>query len=101
MVHQSVIRNRDIVEYIKNNINRPFKWGEFDCCVFISDCIKIQTGLDLYKPYRGKYFDEQSSLKAQKEIGYVPFVLDSHFNQIDISLIRRGRSEERRVGKEC
>ncbi|WP_423144303.1 DUF6950 family protein, partial [Proteus mirabilis] len=26
-------------ETLKNAINRPFVWGEHDCCLFASDCV--------------------------------------------------------------
>lgn len=79
-----------ISEYIKTNRNRPFERGVFDCCVFVSDIMEIQTGLDLFAPYRGMYNDEKGALRALKKIGSIESQLDKHFKRIDPALAQRG-----------
>lgn len=45
---------------------RPFKWGEFDCCLAACDLIRFLTGIDPAEKFRGTYSDE---LGAKKHIG--------------------------------
>ncbi len=33
-------------ETLKNAINRPFVWGEHDCCLFASDCVIAVCNFD-------------------------------------------------------
>ncbi|HIF9075767.1 TPA: DUF6950 family protein [Photobacterium damselae] len=79
-----------IADYIKENADTPFKWGEFDCCIFISEAIFLQTGLDLYEPYRGKYSTEIGAARAQKKYGTIEHTLDAHFKRVDPMLMCRG-----------
>lgn len=79
-----------ISDHIKKHANTPFEWGVFDCCVFVSHVIKIQTDIDLYADYSGKYNSEKSSLAIQKEIGTIESQLDKHFERIDPMHASRG-----------
>lgn len=77
-------------DYIRANRNTPFKWGVFDCCVVTSKVIEIQTGLDLYEPYKGKYKSEKGAQSALKKIGAIETTLDQHFEQISPNFMQRG-----------
>ena len=79
-----------ISQYIRENQSTPFEWGVFDCCVFASHIVKLQTGLDLYEPYRGIYSSKKASIKALATIGTIESQLDKHFDRIDPSLAQRG-----------
>lgn len=83
-----------ISKFITENAQTPFKWGEFDCCTVINEVISLQTGLDLYGPYRGKYHSELGAAKIQKQIGTVRQTLDDRFDRIDPLLARRGDIHE-------
>lgn len=48
--------------------NRPFSYGENDCCTFVCDCILAMTGTDVYADFRGKYHDLKTSLLAMKSV---------------------------------
>ena len=77
-------------DYIKANQRTPFQWGVFDCCVLIAKVIEIQTGIDLYKPYKGKYKTEKGAQLALKKYGSVESALDQHFEQISPNFMQRG-----------
>ena len=81
---------QDLSDYIKLNAKVPFEWGVFDCCIFSLKCVEIQTGLDLYKDYRGKYKTELGAKRAVKKFGTVESKLDKHFERVDPRLARRG-----------
>lgn len=79
-----------ISSYIRDNADTPFEWGKFDCCIFTSHIINLQTEIDLYQPYAGKYHDEKSALAALKSIGSIESQMDKHFDRINPDLARRG-----------
>ena len=53
-----------LAKFIANTRQKPFVWGENDCCLFAMDCVEAITGHDLAEPYRGyrvrsKHYFEQ------------------------------------------
>ncbi|CAM0044371.1 hypothetical protein VPHK394_0033 [Vibrio phage K394] len=79
-----------ISDHIKLHADTPFEWGVFDCCVFTSHIVKIQTDIDLYADYVGKYNSEQSAVEIQKQVGTIESQLDKHFERVDPMHARRG-----------
>lgn len=79
-----------ISNYMKQHADTPFEWGVFDCCVFTSEVIRLQTDLDLYQNHRGKYDSLKSSLKIQKELGTIESIMDAEFKRVDPSTASRG-----------
>lgn len=79
-----------ISNYIRDNSDTPFEWGKFDCCIFTSEVIRLQTEIDLYQPYVGKYHSEATAKKALKSIGTIESQLDKHFDRINPNLAQRG-----------
>lgn len=49
--------------------NRDFKWGEVDCVLFVNDCIKAVTGIDVRKDNPGDYYTELQAVKFVKKLG--------------------------------
>ena len=51
---------QDLAEFLEAAANRPFAWGSHDCCLFVSEAIRIMTGTDIaeIKHWRGNYHDE-------------------------------------------
>ena len=49
--------------------DKPFVWGKHDCCLFAADVVKAMTGEDPMTEFRGQYKDQESALRALKEIG--------------------------------
>jgi hypothetical protein len=80
----------EISSYIRDNRDTPFEWGSFDCCVFVATAIKIQTKIDVYKPYSGKYKTEIGAAKALKRYGSIEDTLDKYFERINPALAGRG-----------
>lgn len=42
-------------EFLRINGNRKFKYGQWDCCLFVCDAIKAMTGVDPAANLRGWY----------------------------------------------
>lgn len=56
-------------KYFLSVKDSSFSYGEFDCCIFISDAVVAMTGVDQMGEFRGKYTDKDSSIAALKEYG--------------------------------
>lgn len=69
---------------------RPFVWGEFDCCLFAADVIAAQTGTDLAKELRGRYRTELGAARVLKKAGGIEALLDAHFSRVPPGMAQRG-----------
>ena len=58
-----------LAEYLDKCLNKPFVWGEHDCCLFAANVIKIITGVDFAAPFRGKYSTQLGAIRALKRYG--------------------------------
>lgn len=83
-----------ISKFITDNSDTLFEWGSFDCCTVINEIINLQTGLDLYQPYRGNYNSELGAAKIQIKLGTIRDALDDQFERINPLLARRGDVHE-------
>jgi hypothetical protein len=50
-------------------MDKPFTWGEHDCCLFVCHCVDVMTGIDPGHLYRGKYTTEKGAYKQLKKRG--------------------------------
>ena len=89
------------------NQNRPFEYGKWDCCLFVTDAITEMTGIDLATSYRGEYSTRKGALRAIREqLGtasiqavaadsaakhHMPEIPVPHAHRGDMVLIARGR----------
>lgn len=56
-----------ITNYLRDNKERKFAWGEFDCCLFACDIIMLCGGDDFAKEVRGSYSTEMGSKRVLKK----------------------------------
>ena len=54
--------------FLKENRERDFEWGKWDCCIFANACLKFISGKDVI-PKTLKWKDEKSAFKAIKDYG--------------------------------
>ena len=55
-------------EFVRENKDKPFEWGKWDCCIFANACIKAMTGQNLI-PSTLKWKNEETAMKAIKDYG--------------------------------
>ncbi|CAI8968837.1 MULTISPECIES: DUF6950 family protein [Pseudomonas] len=89
------MRNRDwtvrLNDVIKAARERPFSWGEFDCCLFAADCAMAVCGTDPAQVYRGTYKTEAGAKRAlKKNHGSLEAAWDFHFARVAPAFIQRG-----------
>ena len=89
------MRKRDwttqLAHTIKAAIERPFSWGEFDCCLFAADCAVAVCGADPAEAYRGKYSSEAGAKRLLKKLhGSLEAAWDACFARVQPGLIQRG-----------
>ena len=44
-----------LADFIESRRERPFVWGQHDCCLFAADWVALATGQDPAETHRGKY----------------------------------------------
>jgi len=100
---------QDLAEFLEASANRPFAWGSHDCCLFVSEAIRIMTGTDIaeIKHWRGNYHDETGayftlfkSMRTRKfrtalerlaeEFGLVPWSHAALAQRGDVALVQDG-----------
>lgn len=89
------MRNRDwttqLATTIKAAIERPFSWGEFDCCLFAADCSMAVCGTDPATLYRGRYTTEAGAKRLlKKNHGSLEAAWDACFLRVPPAFIQRG-----------
>ena len=57
-------------ETIEAHRRLPFAWGQHDCALFVADCVRAMTGLDLATGFRGSYSTPAGSVRALKRAGF-------------------------------
>lgn len=78
-------------EVIKAALERPFSWGEFDCCLFAADCAVAVCGTDPAQAYRGTYKTEAGAKRAlKKNHGSLEAAWDACFTRVAPAFIQRG-----------
>ena len=55
-------------KFIEANMEKPFEWGKWDCCLFSDACIKAMTGQSLI-PKELVWKDKESALQAITDYG--------------------------------
>lgn len=56
--------------FLAEHKNKPFAWGENDCCLFAANAVLTLTGNDLAPEFRGKYSTKVGAARALKKHGY-------------------------------
>ena len=48
---------QDLAAFLQEAAHKPFAWGAWDCCLFVSEAIRIMMGTDIaeVKHFRGNY----------------------------------------------
>lgn len=79
-----------ITEYLRENKNRPFKWGDFDCCLFACDIVTLQGGDDFAKDVRGHYKTEIGAKRTlTKCFGSIEDAFSS-LTEVEVNFVQRG-----------
>lgn len=78
--------------------NRPFRYGQWDCCLFAADAIREMTGVDIAADLRGRYASRREAYAFLKAYSGRPSiravaeqVAATHgMQQVPITYARRG-----------
>ena len=88
-------RYRDWTTQLHNTIKaaseRPFSWGEFDCCLFAADCCIAICGIDPAASYRGRYTTEIGAKRVLRNThGSLEGAWDACFQRVPVAMRQRG-----------
>lgn len=76
-------------EYISLHANKPFKWGENDCCTFIGEWARIKTGRDYLAEHKPWTTAKQAARKL-RDLGGLSVLLQSTLKQINPNMAQDG-----------
>ena len=80
-----------IIQTIQAASERPFCWGENDCCLFVADVCLAACDKDPASEYRGRYRTEIGAKRVlAKTHGDIPAALDALFARIPVAMAQRG-----------
>lgn len=60
---------RRLNDYLVKVSGRPFRYGRWDCCIYISGAVKAMTDVDPMAEFRGRYTSRETALAALRELG--------------------------------
>ena len=86
------MRKEDWPEIIASEIaaaDKPFVWGEWDCCLFAAHVIYAVTGEDFAKEFRG-YTTQIGAAKLLKQYGGVNGIASKFLPEILVPFAGRG-----------
>lgn len=78
-------------QYINDNKGKPFKYGVWDCFVFVSGYYKLRQGIDYFRHLRS-YTTKIGYFRVLRNNGYssVTDLMDNNFCSNSLSLVKRG-----------
>ena len=80
-----------IITTIQAASERPFCWGENDCCLFVADVCLAACDKDPAAEYRGRYRTKIGAKRVlAKTHGDIPAALDAMFERIPVAMAQRG-----------
>jgi len=87
-----------LYDHLQRVWERPFAYGEHDCCLFAAGCIEAQTGVDVADGLRGQYSDRRSALRMMRRLCGQPSlerVVETQFEhlgllEVSVSMAQRG-----------
>lgn len=80
-----------LIAVIRAAEERPFLWGEHDCCLFAADCAEAMTGENFADGWRGTYDSETGAKKALlRGGGSLEKVLAKYLDEVPVKMAQRG-----------
>lgn len=79
-------------KYIEDNKGKTFKYGVWDCFVFVERYYYMRTGREYFNELKNRYTSLRGYLKVLKNEGYesVTDLMDNNFCSTSLSLAKRG-----------
>jgi len=79
----------ELSAYLDRVRDKPFKWGEHDCCIFTGACVEAMTGVDYLAPYLG-YKTKTGAKKALKGITLLKTLTKLFGKPVPVACAHRG-----------
>lgn len=70
--------------FFRANLDRRFKYGDWDCCLFVCDAIQAMTGVDPAERLRGRYRTRITAMEA----------IRAQYGQLDVREVAEAIAEE-------
>jgi len=78
--------------HIKLAFEKPFKWGEHDCALWMGKVVRDISGIDTVSQFEGLYSTKTKAYELLKPYGGILGLLDNHPDLIpvDVKMAQRG-----------
>lgn len=77
--------------FVSDAADRRFRYGAFDCCLFVCEAIEAMTGTDPAREFRGRYSSRGAGRRLLLAAGGIPAIAAAHgMSEIPIGQARRG-----------
>lgn len=76
--------------FLRANAARRFKYGEWDCCLFVAAAIETMTGIDLALPFRGTYRSRKEARAHGRVAAISQRVFDTALEPVPVLKAQRG-----------
>jgi hypothetical protein len=80
---------KSLSQYLTECLSKPFKWGEHDCTLFVSNWIKISSGIDFLDDVP-KWNSVREAKKLLEAYGGLEKACDEKFKRISVNQARDG-----------
>lgn len=80
-------------QYLQDCSERPFVWGQHDCCLFAADVIQTLTGVDPAAELRGTYESALGAARVIKDNGGFEGFIDSLAAKLEVEEIHPGLAQ--------
>lgn len=57
-------------ELVAEHFDKPYRWGEHDCLLFLGKAIEAVTGEDRHSAHRGEYKSQASAFRRLHKLGH-------------------------------
>jgi hypothetical protein len=77
--------------YLANQSGRVYRYGVYDCALFVCSAVEAMTGVDPGREFRGKYLSRETARQRLQEAGGFAAVAQTYgMRQIDPKIALRG-----------
>jgi len=78
-----------LADYIQQNLDRPFEWGQHDCVTFAANWLKLSTGVDYLSDLKS-WTTAKEAAKQIKSVGGLENALDTRLKRINPNMAKDG-----------
>jgi hypothetical protein len=76
--------------FLNEAAERPFRWGEWDCLLWLADWVRLNRGVDSAGDLRGRYFNMLGAARIVRDAGGMVGLVDSRLKAAGLPRVNVG-----------